>query len=281
MKLWKSHELPQLPELKLAVIGHVEWVSFLAVDELPKAGLIGRANKYFEEPAGGAAVVAVQLARITKQPVHLITSLGKDYYGNKSLSRLKDLGLTLSIAWRNEATRRAISIVDKQGERSITVIGKRLQPHASDELPWEELTNYDGVFVTAVDAEGLRKCRAVPLVAATPRIGIKTIQESNISLDALIGSGLDPDEKAPEHLFKIPPKLKIATEGSLGGDAGQLGRYKAYKLNSKPIDAYGCGDSFAAGVTAGLAAGWEPEKAISLGSFWGAKCCTHFGPYEK
>jgi ribokinase len=45
------------------------------------------------------------------------------------------------------------------------------------------------------------------------------------------------------------------------------------------VDAYGCGDSFAAGVTAGLAAGWSPEQAISLGCHCGAACATWLGPY--
>ena len=38
MRLWSREELPALPPLRLAVVGHVEWVSFLAVDQLPAAG---------------------------------------------------------------------------------------------------------------------------------------------------------------------------------------------------------------------------------------------------
>jgi ribokinase len=50
-------------------------------------------------------------------------------------------------------------------------------------------------------------------------------------------------------------------------------------LAAPPLDAYGCGDSFAAGVTAGLAAGWSLEQAVSLGCHCGAACALRFGPY--
>ncbi len=281
MKLWNLAELPDLPKLKLAVIGHVEWVSFIAVDQLPEAGKIGHSKHYFEEPAGGGAVVAVQLAKLTNQSIDFFTSLGKDQYGEQTILRLKELGLNLNVAWRDEKTRRAISIVDQEGERAITVIGKRLQPCGADDLPWDILDSYDGVFVTATDSEGLYKCRKSPFLAATPRVNLKTIEKASIYLDALIGSGLDPDEKVPKKYFSKPPKLIISTEGSLGGYERSLGRFKAFPITSPIKDAYGCGDSFAAGVTAGLSAGWSVEQAISLGAYCGAKCTDHFGPYSN
>ena len=59
-----------LAALNLAVVGHVEWVSFVAVEQLPVAGSIDRATAFLEEPAGGGAVVAVQLARLSGKRVH-------------------------------------------------------------------------------------------------------------------------------------------------------------------------------------------------------------------
>ena len=35
----------RLPKLKLAVIGHIEWVKFLKVDQLPLAGQISHAKE--------------------------------------------------------------------------------------------------------------------------------------------------------------------------------------------------------------------------------------------
>ncbi len=281
MRLWSPEELPKLPELKLAVVGHVEWVTFLKVDNLPKAGTICHAESFFEEPAGGGAVAAVKLSEITGMPVHFITSLGKDLIGKQSANRLEELGLKLSITWRDKPTRRGLSLVNDNGDRAITVIGERLQPCAKDELPWKELGSYQGVFVTAADSNALKSCRCSELLVTTPRLSISTIQQSKVKIDVLVGSGLDPDERYIGEKLSPPPRIRIETEGEMGGQAWPGGRFKAFNLKKQVVDTYGCGDSFAAGVTAGLAAGWSLEKAISLGSDYGAKCATHFGPYEN
>ena len=280
MKLCHPEELPKLPKLKLAVVGHVEWVTFLSVDELPQPGIIGHASKLLEEPAGGGAVVAVQLAKLLKQPIHFFTALGKDDFGQRSIKRLEALGLKMNVAWRDLPTRRGISLVDSQGERAITVIGQRLQPNAKDTLPWKDLKNFDGIFVTATDSQGFTYCRNATVLATTPRVGLKTIQEANVKLDALIGSGLDPAEQIPETAIKPAPRLRISTEGARGGRIWPCDRYSAMRATAQTVDTYGCGDSFAAGVTAGLAAGWCINQAISLGAYCGAKCITHFGPYK-
>ena len=112
-----------LAALNLAVVGHVEWVSFVAVEQLPVAGSIDRASAFLEEPAGGGAVVAVQLARLSGKRVRFFTSLGRDATGERSAERLSELGLDLEVAWRDAPTRRGVSFVDRAGDRSITVIG--------------------------------------------------------------------------------------------------------------------------------------------------------------
>jgi ribokinase len=187
--------------------------------------------------------------------------------------------LEVHVAWREAPTRRGLSLVDGRGDRAITVIGERLCPGASDPLPWAALADCDGVFVTACDAAGLRSCRQARLLAATPRLRLPVLQQAGVRLDALIGSGLDPGEVVPEGVLDPLPQIRIATEGAAGGVAMPGGRFRAPQLSATLIDSYGCGDSFAAGVTAGLAAGWSLEQAISLGCHCGAACATHFGPY--
>ncbi len=279
IRLWSPDDLPPLPPLQLAVVGHVEWVDFLAVDVLPAAGLIGHASRFLEEAAGGGAVVAVQLARLLGKPVPFFTALGRDAIGERAAVRLRELGLELHVAWREAPTRRGVSFVDDHGDRSITVIGDRLSPTAADPLPWESLADCDGVFVTAADRDALRHGRAARVLAATPRLGLTLIQEAGVALDALIGSGLDPGEAVPPGALQPPPALRIATEGAGGGRVEPGGRFAAPVLSAPVIDSYGCGDSFAAGVTAGLAAGWSLEQAISLGCHCGAACTSRFGPY--
>ncbi len=280
MKIDVPREIFSLPKLKLAVIGHVEWVTFLKVDQLPLAGEISHAKDFLEEPAGGAAVAAVQMSRLIGGQVDLITSLGKDSYGEKCYERLTKLGLNLKVAWRDKPTRKGISLITKEGERAITVIGERLQPIASDNLPWSDLKNYDGIFVTATDKEGIRHARKAKFLSATPRTGHKILKTSKVKLNALIGSGLDPGEKISFEELETKPDLYISTTGKSGGTIFPNNiKYKSIEPSSKEIDTYGCGDCFAGAVTTALAAKLNLEQAINIGAYCGAECSTHYGPY--
>jgi ribokinase len=79
--------------------------------------------------------------------------------------------------------------------------------------------------------------------------------------------------------------LVVFTEGERGGSyrtrSGATGRWDAAALPGEPVDAYGCGDSFAAGLTYGLGAGLEVGDALALAARCGAICLTGRGPYER
>ena len=273
--------LPALPPLALAVVGHVEVVSFIGVDHLPAAGEILHAEDFCELPAGGGAVVAVQMARLTGARVPFFTALGEDALGRRAAEELEALGLELHIAWRAAPTRRGLTFIDAAGERTITVIGERLMPTAADGLPWDRLAQTDGVFVTATDAGGLRLARRARVLAATPRVRLAALRQAGVTLDALIGSATDPGEAyRPEDLDPLP-RLRIGTEAERGGVLVPGGRYAAVHRTGPVRDAYGAGDSFAAGVTTALAAGWDLRQAISLGAHCGAACLDGRGPYAS
>ena len=266
--------------LKFAVIGHIEWIDFIEVEQLPKAGLISHSKKHIEYPAGGGSVIAKKLQELTNIKVHFFTALGKDYYGKQCLNILEDMGLKLHVAWRDKPTRKGFSVIDTQGERSITIIGDRLSPTYKDNLDWSILNDMDGVFITAGDKELFKKSRIAKTLCTTPRVGLKTINESGLFLDALIGSNLDPGESFSLDDLRIKPKFVIKTEGENGGIVFPGGRYNAFENIKSKVDTYGCGDSFAAGILYGLSAGWNIEESLSLAKMMGRKCSEHFGPYE-
>ena len=263
---------------ELAVVGHTEWVEFLRVPHLPKPGQILHAEGLLAQPAGGGAVAAVQLARLVGS-AHFITALGRDSLGEQALQQLQSLGLRVSVVWRDQPTRRAITYIDAEGERSITVVGQRLSPQAGDALPWDELAHCDGVYVTATDAAGLRLARKAAVLTATPRTGLGILEASGVQLDALIGSGRDPSEQVPDGSLSHPPTLRIATEGDQGGWSEPGGRFAAIDRGKPQGDTYGAGDCFAAGVTAGLAMGMGSQQAISLGCRCGSHCIDGVGAY--
>tara|TARA_Y100001978_G_C23613569_1_gene394779 strand:- start:180 stop:1055 length:876 start_codon:yes stop_codon:yes gene_type:complete len=267
--------------LNFAVIGHIEWINFLKVDNLPRPGIISHAAKSFEIPAGGGSVIAKTLNELTNNKVHFFTSLGRDSFGERSYEILQDMGMNLHVAWRDKPTRKGFSLIDKKGERSITVIGERLEPKFNDKLNWDILKDMDGIFVTAGDFNLLKAARASKVLCVTPRFGIDKINQSKIKIDSLIGSNLDPGEFYLEKDLKIKPTFIIKTEGEAGGLCIPGGRYKASELRNKKIDSYGCGDSFSAGILYGLTSDWNIEKSISLAKVLGRNCIESFGPYPE
>src|SRR5436309_3236732 len=125
--------------MRVAVVGHVEWVEFLRVPHVPAAGDIVHASDVFEQAAGGGAVAAVQLRKLAGECLFL-TALGDDEIGRRAVADLESRGVRVEVAWRErEPQRRAVTYVDDNGERTITVLGDRLVPRPNDPLPWDEL----------------------------------------------------------------------------------------------------------------------------------------------
>src|SRR5918911_3172971 len=50
--------------MRVAVVGHVEWVEFVRVATMPVVGEIVHAEDWWEEPGGGGAGAAVQLRKL-------------------------------------------------------------------------------------------------------------------------------------------------------------------------------------------------------------------------
>jgi len=267
--------------LKFAVVGHIEWMNFLKVDQLPKQGAISHSENSIEFPAGGGAVIAKTLSDLTSNDIHFFTSLGDDYYGKKSFDILSTMGIKLHVAWSDKPTRRGFSLIDSDGERSITVIGERLAPTFRDDLDWKIFKQMDGVFITAADSEIFKKARIAKILCTTPRAGINNINKSNVFLDALIGSNLDPGEFFSLTELSQDPKYTIKTEGEKGGLVFPGGRYRALKNKNKKVDSYGCGDSFAAGILFGLASDWSIDKSLDLAKILGRNSSEFFGPYKN
>jgi ribokinase len=268
---------------RVAVVGHVEWVQFARVSHVPRAGEVAHAREPFEEPAGGGAVAAVQLARLAGAAV-LVTALGEDEYGRRSVERLRELGVQVWAAWRAGDTRRAVTLVDDAGERTITTFGPRLQPVGEDdELPWSALGEMDAVYFTAGDLDALRAARAARVLVASPR-AVDALGHG-VPLDALVLSGDDAIERREAAKAPEEAELVVFTEGERGGAyrgrAGQAGTWTAAALPAAPVDSYGCGDSFAAGLTYSLGAGMPPPDALALAARCGAVCLTGRGPYER
>src|SRR5581483_6164873 len=99
------------------VVGHVEWVEFARVEHVPAPGGIVHASETWEEPAGGGAVAAVQLANLNGSAL-LFTALGDDELGRRAREQLEARGVTVHATQAGSPTRHAFTHVDEVGERT-------------------------------------------------------------------------------------------------------------------------------------------------------------------
>ena len=266
---------------RVAVVGHVEWVDFVPVSHHPRAGEVLHAQDSFARAAGGGGVVAVVLAELGAE-VDFFCALGDDVHGHAAAEELSRRGVRVHAAWRPEATRRAVTLLEGHGERTIITIGRRLDPLGSDALPWERLPGADGVYFTAGDAQALRRARDAAVVVASPRARTALAQPGR-EIDALVFSSHDRDEQEWAGRVKSRARLMVRTEGAHGGEWSsdarepRSGRWSAVSPPGPVRDSYGCGDSFAAGFTFALARGTSIAEAAALGAQLGARCLTRAG----
>jgi ribokinase len=269
-----------LLEARVAVVGHVEWVDFAVVPRLPHPGEILHVPEFWAEAAGGGAVAVVQMAKLTGSALFL-TALAHDELGRRTENQLAGQGVTVHAAPREGNQRRAFTYLTDDGERTITVLGDRLVPHGHDPLPWDVLDAVGGVYCTGGDGPALREVRRARVIVATPRAD-RALRESGVAVDVLVHSGKDKGEELDPAALDPPPRTVVTTLGAKGGrwdgEAG-TGSWQAQPLPGPRVDEYGAGDSFAAGLTTGLAAGMPIAEAVELGSRCGAANMTGRGPY--
>jgi ribokinase len=267
--------------VRVAVVGHVEWVQFARVPRVPAAGEIARASDSWEAAGGGGAVAAVVLARLAGG-ADFFTALAEDALGHRAADELAAHGVALHVAWRDEPQRRGFVFVDDDHERTITVMGKRLVPHADDPLPWESLGDADAVYVTGADAGALRAARAARVLVATPRAR-EAFVGAGVELDALVRSGSDAGETYDPGDLDPPPRLVVTTLGSQGGRyeaaEGRTGTWTAAQMPGPPVDSYGAGDTFAAALTYALGRGLDIDAALGEAARSGAAALASRGPY--
>jgi len=210
---------------KVAVVGHVEWVQFARVPHVPRAGEVVHAREPFEEPAGGGAVAAVQLARLTGEAT-LLTALGDDELARRSIARLQELGVDAFSTRTTTATRRAATLVD----------GPASARSSPTDRAWSR-GGRTGAAVGGACPDGRRLLhRRRPRRAARRTGGAGARRQPargrvlghGVELDALVLSGEDEIERRQAERVEAQARLVVSTDGARGGvyreHAGGSGR---------------------------------------------------------
>jgi len=268
------------PRVRVAVVGHTEWIEVLRLPRVPRAGEIVHARAMLEVPGGGGGVPAVMMAQWAGACT-FYTALGDDELGHRAHATMRGWGVDVHAAFRPVPQRRVIGFIDAQRERTLTVVGDRLSPHASDPLPWDALAEHDAVFVTAGDAGAIRAARQARVVVATSRF-TRALAEAGIAIDALVGSVADPAEHYERGQLAPEPGVVVRTDGARGGTYVLAdGTQHAYAAVPAEVtgDSFGAGDAFAGALTLALAGGAAIGDALAAAAARAAEVLAYDGPY--
>ena len=263
---------------RITVVGHVEWVTH-GVGTMPAPGGISYVSDPFDEPAGGGGVAAAQVPKLGAECL-FFTALGDDHSGDQAAARLGAEGVTVLAARRHQSQTRAVSATGPTGDRAILVIGGPVSPRIEDPLPWDDIGACDAAYFTGHDSATLQAARRARVLVVTAR-RLRQLMESGVRADVLVASASDPSEAVDPSVLPVPPGAIVWTEGARGGryvrEDGTEGRWDPAPLPGPAAGSYGCGDSFAAGLTVGLGRGLDLDAALALGARCGAACLTGRG----
>jgi ribokinase len=258
--------------MRVAVVGHVEWVTFARVPQVPRPGQIVHAQESWSQAAGGGGVAALELARLAGR-AELFTAVGDDDTGRRVRASLEGGRLALHAAARAEPHPQVFTFLDGGRERTITVLHPPLAPRGGDPLDWSTLDRVDAVYFCKGDAAAVRQARRARVLVATAR-AIGVLREAQVRIDVLVRSAHDAGEAYAPGDLTPAPDVVVATEGGAGGwydsAAGAQGRWSAVAPPSPIMDSYGAGDCFAAALTFALASGRALDDALAFAAERGA-----------
>ena len=141
---------------------------------------------------------------------------------------------------------------------------------ASDDLPWDLLAGLDAVYFTGGDADALRAARAARVLVATPRALRRHRRERRPARRARVERER-PRRAGRRRRARPRPAARRPHRAAPPAARGRArtarrGTWAAEPLPGPPVDSYGSGDAFAAGLTYGLGAGHAGRRGR------GARC---------
>lgn len=269
---------PTAPPAPTAVVGHVEWVTH-ATGTVPPRGAIADLADPILEPAGGGAVAAWAIARFTGSAL-LFTALGNDHAAREASTLLGRPGLQVLAASRVAPQTPVLSVAERDGERTIMVVGPRLQASGDDPLPWARLAGCGACYYAGEDPGALRHARTAPVLVVTAR-RLADLVDADVVPDVIVASAADPDEDPSGLPAHLRPRWTVRTRGARGGTVtsreGDAWDYPAVPAPGPVVDSYGCGDTFAGCLAAALGHGDDMARAVQRAAGEAARCATWRG----
>ena len=211
--------------MRVAVVGHVEWIRFARVERVPGPGEIAHSTDDWEQVGGGGGVAAIQLALLADE-AHLFTALGDDELGRRSRERARGARRALACGCRPAPQRWAFTHIDEAGERTITTVGPEAPAARATTTGCRGPSSPRWTRCSSSPATSthLRWARRAPVLTATAR-ELETLRRGAVELDALIGSGEDEAERY--HAGDLDPEPRARRD--------DLGRARRLDAAGRPV----------------------------------------------
>jgi len=259
----------------VAILGSVALDEVLRVDGALRVSSHGCATRVGDRIGGGAAGVAIPLARLGHR-ASIVAPVGRDAAGDRLIAELNEAGVDTDAVRRvpGESTR-SVVLVDDAGERTILNLHRCAEPTPPTRLL--EL-GADCVYVRSrlpnlapLLSRALSRARVVahvpPCEAGERSAHVLVGSESDLPRSWLEGpfeAGLAVAGSSLEHV--------VITRGSAGATA--YARDDARNVPAPQVsvaDTTGAGDAFAAGLIHGLVSGVGMHRAVEVAVAWGAE----------
>lgn len=281
-------------------------VTILGVDALPKPGDALAYKSVSTQCGGTAANAAMDLAKLGL-PVTLVSRIGSDLYGELVAKQLASYAPKLNChLTRDETANTTLSFVcvNHKGERAIlTNLGATFHFNVED-IPEADCRNRDICFISGAlllkafepeqETAFLRRMQqqgtftCMDTCYDTEEIWLPKIESAIQYLDLFMPSynecvkltGLTDRDEIADFFLRLGAKNVVIKLGSQGAYLckGSGERLLISSYNYKEcIDTTGAGDSFCAGLIAGLASGLPMEECVRLGNMVGATCVSAVG----
>lgn len=283
----------------VTVVGSYAVGMTLRTDRIPVPGETRHGSDFDLGPGGKGSNQAIQAARLGAD-VELITSLGRDRFGEEALTlyAAESVGTTYTLR-TDRSTGVGFIIVDADGQNVIVIdmgANHELRP-AHVEAARERLARSDVVLTqlevpadVALSALRLgREAGVLTVLNPAPARPIPLAELGGIDIvtpnhgELRILQGLPADAAADDldlccRLLDAGVGTVVLTRGEEGalivrGD-GELA-VPAYPV--EVVDSTGAGDAFSATLATSLASGLELESAVRRAAAAGALACTRLG----
>lgn len=287
---------------KCAVIGSINMDMVLSVPRFPVAGETLTGGNFQTVPGGKGANQAVALGRLGA-PVRMAGRVGDDAFGRRYLDHFRQNGVDVRAvdAVAGTATGVADILVNAAGENCIVIA-----PGANGlcDLEWLdralEATADCEIFLLQLEipldtvAEAVRRLRKMgKTILLDPAPAVPLPEDVLSAVDFLtpnetelkaVTAGLSEDagiEERVRHLVGGSGRVVVHKRGADGAYIGTRdGIEHVPGFSVRAVDTTAAGDTFNAGLAAGLAMGWPLRDAVRLANAAGALAVTAYGAQE-